>query len=43
MKISHSASTRDVFARGAIMAAKFIANKAPGMYSMQDITANIFD
>ena len=43
VKISHSASTRDVFARGAIMAAKFIANKAPGMYSMQDITANIFD
>lgn len=42
VKISHSASTRDVFARGAIKAAKFISDKGPGMYSMQDIMAQVF-
>ncbi len=35
--ISHSAITRDVFARGAVKAALFIADKAPGIYSMKDL------
>lgn len=37
--ISHSASTRNVFARGAVKAALFIADKDPGLYSMKDLLA----
>ncbi|MBN1892493.1 MAG: 4-hydroxy-tetrahydrodipicolinate reductase [Clostridiales bacterium] len=37
--ISHSANTRNVFARGAVKAALFIANKDPGLYSMKDLLA----
>lgn len=37
VKISHSAQTRDVFARGAIVAAKYLYNKEPGMYDMTDM------
>ncbi len=32
--ISHSAASRDVFARGALRAAAYIAGKAPGFYDM---------
>jgi 4-hydroxy-tetrahydrodipicolinate reductase len=35
--ISHSAHTRDTFARGALRAALWLANKKPGLYSMQDV------
>ena len=35
--LSHSAGSRSVFASGALTAANFIAGKAPGMYSMEDI------
>ena len=35
--ISHSAHTRDNFVRGALRAAKWVANKAPGKYSMLDV------
>ncbi|MEK7360304.1 MAG: dihydrodipicolinate reductase C-terminal domain-containing protein, partial [Planctomycetota bacterium] len=31
------AHTRDTFVRGAIRAAKFLAKKPPGMYSMADV------
>ena len=34
--LSHSAYSRNVFAKGAITAAKFLAGKKPGMYSMSD-------
>ena len=38
IQLSHSAASRDVFAVGAIKAAKFIAkNKQPAMYSMSDM------
>lgn len=37
IEITHKAHTRDTFVRGAIRAAKFIAHKPPGMYSMSDI------
>lgn len=37
IEITHKAHTRDTFARGAIRAAKFIAQKPPGMYSMSDV------
>ncbi len=34
LKISHSAQTRLVFARGSIAAAKFVVDKEPGKYDM---------
>ncbi len=37
IEINHSANTRDIFVRGAITAAKFIAGKPPGLYTMQDV------
>ena len=35
--ISHSAHTRDTFARGALRAAQWLAGKKPGLYSMADV------
>ncbi|MBR2742231.1 MAG: 4-hydroxy-tetrahydrodipicolinate reductase [Clostridia bacterium] len=35
--VSHSAASRDVFATGALRAAKFIAKKPAGLYSMNDL------
>lgn len=35
--ISHSATSRAVFGKGAITAAKFLAGKTPGMYDMSDV------
>lgn len=35
--IEHHAKTRDIFAKGALVAAKFIAGKSKGLYSMQDV------
>lgn len=37
IKISHSAKTRDIFARGALQAAKFITKKKSGLYVMEDV------
>lgn len=37
IKISHSAKTRDIFAQGALVAAKFVAAKKSGLYDMQDV------
>lgn len=38
IEIKHTAYSRDVFAAGAVKAAKFIASvKRPGMYNMQDL------
>ncbi|MBQ9505245.1 MAG: 4-hydroxy-tetrahydrodipicolinate reductase [Lachnospiraceae bacterium] len=34
---SHRAYSRAIFAKGAIAAAKFLAGKAPGLYSMSDV------
>lgn len=33
----HSAGSRAIFAKGALVAAKYLAGKAPGMYSMRDV------
>lgn len=41
VQISHSATSRDVFATGAIRAAEFIYNKPCGMYSMNDLFGSI--
>ncbi len=37
IELTHTAYTRDVFAHGALKAAKFIANKSSGLYSMEDM------
>ena len=37
--ISHSAQTRDVFAKGALRAAKFMSGKERGYFTMSDIIA----
>lgn len=41
IEISHHAASREVFAEGAVRAAKFMAGKAPGMYDMADLVASI--
>jgi len=37
LEITHKASSRMAFARGAVRAAKWIMNKGPGRYDMQDV------
>lgn len=37
LKISHSAKTRDIFALGALTAAKFIVKKKMGLFSMSEV------
>ncbi len=37
IELTHRASSRDVFARGAIRAAHFLAACKPGLYSMSDV------
>ncbi|SRR6266540_2816367 len=37
LELTHRSHSRDTFARGALRAARFIAQAAPGLYSMQDI------
>jgi len=37
LELVHKATSRDVFARGAIRAAMFLVGRAPGMYSMHDV------
>jgi len=37
IELSHSAKTRDIFAKGSLVAAKWIVNQAPGLYSMEDV------
>ncbi len=40
IRLSHSASSREVFADGAIRAAAFIIGKPAGLYDMRDIVVN---
>jgi len=37
IELYHSAKTRDIFAKGALAAARFIVKKGPGLYDMQDL------
>jgi len=39
VELFHHADSRDIFAAGAIQAAKWVAGKKPGLYSMQDVLA----
>ena len=37
IELFHCAKTRDIFAEGAVMAAKWVFGKKPGLYSMNDV------
>ncbi len=37
IELTHKASSRDIFAKGAIEAAKWIKDKEPGLYDMMDV------
>jgi 4-hydroxy-tetrahydrodipicolinate reductase len=37
LELSHRAHARDCYARGAIQAAKYLANRPPGVYTMEDV------
>jgi 4-hydroxy-tetrahydrodipicolinate reductase len=37
VEITHRASSRDTFARGAVRAAQWLADKPPGLYDMRDV------
>jgi 4-hydroxy-tetrahydrodipicolinate reductase len=37
LEVTHRAHSRDTFARGALRAARWIAGRGPGLYSMQDV------
>lgn len=37
LELTHRASTRDAFARGALRAARWLAGRKPGKYSMKDV------
>jgi 4-hydroxy-tetrahydrodipicolinate reductase len=37
VELTHKASSRDTFATGAVRAAVWLADKAPGIYDMQDV------
>jgi 4-hydroxy-tetrahydrodipicolinate reductase len=39
IEIIHRASTRDIFARGALEAARWLSQAKPGLYSMLDVLA----
>jgi len=37
LELTHKASSRDTFARGALRAAQWLAGKKPGLYDMEDV------
>jgi 4-hydroxy-tetrahydrodipicolinate reductase len=37
LELTHKCHTRDSYARGALLAAKFLAGKPPGRYTMKDV------
>lgn len=37
IEITHKASNRQAFAQGAVLAARWVVGKEPGLYSMQDV------
>jgi 4-hydroxy-tetrahydrodipicolinate reductase len=37
LELTHRASSREIFARGALRAAQWVIDKPPGLYSMQDV------
>ncbi|MDR3224581.1 MAG: 4-hydroxy-tetrahydrodipicolinate reductase [Holosporales bacterium] len=41
IKVKHEASSKEIFARGAIQVAKWIINQCNGLYSMNDFTKDV--
>ena len=41
IELTHRAHSRDAFAKGSIDAAKFLAGKKPGLYTMADVIGNV--
>ncbi len=37
VELTHKASSRETFARGALRAARWVVNRKPGLYDMQDV------
>jgi 4-hydroxy-tetrahydrodipicolinate reductase len=37
LELTHRATSRDVFAHGAVRAARYVAGKAPGLYTLADV------
>jgi 4-hydroxy-tetrahydrodipicolinate reductase len=37
LELTHRATSRDNFARGALLAARWIVDQPPGLYSMQQL------
>jgi 4-hydroxy-tetrahydrodipicolinate reductase len=37
LELTHRATERDIFVRGALRAAAFLAGKPPGRYTMRDL------
>ena len=37
IELSHKAGSRDIFAKGAVEAAKWLRGKKPGLYDMMDV------
>lgn len=37
LELTHRAQSREVFARGALIAARWVANQTPGIYGMEDV------
>ncbi|MFQ5965566.1 MAG: 4-hydroxy-tetrahydrodipicolinate reductase [Candidatus Scalinduaceae bacterium] len=42
IELVHKAQTRDSFAMGAIRSTKFVAEKSPGLYAMEDVLNDIY-
>ncbi|MCI9106586.1 MAG: 4-hydroxy-tetrahydrodipicolinate reductase, partial [Lachnospiraceae bacterium] len=40
VSFSHTAYSKAVFAKGALEAARFLAGKKPGLYTMADVIAS---
>ena len=41
IELKHQAMSKEIFAVGAVAAAKYLIGKAPGMYSMRDLVAEM--
>jgi len=37
IELTHTATSRETFSKGAVRAAKWIADKEPGLYSINDV------
>ncbi len=41
IELKHEVLTRDAFAKGAILSAKYLVGKAPGFYSFEDVVSSL--